>query len=1152
MKKTLLTGVMVLASIFMFAGIVEQTYFFNNQKITKSGEYHFINFENLFLTGKTGEPVLPYQAVKILLPPGQSATMIEIITENEISLPGTYKLFPQQPSRPLSEPGNGQFYLNETIYAKEGNYPAKQNGELTTGYLNGYSIAMSSFTPVKYKPASGEISYYQQVKVRIHTVADASSSEALKNISHTNAAMYRIANFVENPNVAKQYPKETKSENEYELLIITTNQFESDFGELVTFYTNRGLKVNLVTKETITGQMTGQDDQEKIRNFIIQEYQDNNAQFVILGGDVEHIPYRGFFCHVDSGSGYDDSDIPADLYYSALDGNWNDDGDNKWGEIGEDDLLPEIAVARFPFSNSSELANMINKTTLYQNDPVLGEFNNVTMAGEWLYSNPDTWGSDYLELLIGHSEENGYETWGIPEYYNFNKLYEINQSWGGNELMAEINAGRQFIHHVGHANSNYTAHLYNSDITNANFSGANGVDHNFTLMQSHGCICGAFDDNDCIMEKMVTIENFAVAVIGNSRYGWFNEGQTEGPSQHLHREMMDAIYHEKMNMIGAAFVESKIQTAPWVTAPGQWEEGALRWNFYDINILGDPALSLWTEEPITINTDHLGVLFMGETSYDVNVTSEGLPKENFHCAIIYEGVVYGSGLTDADGNLSIELEPIPAPGDAQLVVTGYNSLPNTYDVSVTPAGPTFVHYVEHTVNDVAGNNNGLLDFGESVTLDMTLENIGTEQAENVETELSTASPYITLTGSIASFGNIGSNATLTITDAFAFEIAEDIPDQETIEFELLISWNDDEQSLTNIFVETANAPALTTGSVMVNDTENGNGNGLLDAGETVEIMIEASNEGHCACDLATASLASVSQYVEIITATSELGVINSGETKQATFTIEVANDTPEGTSVDLDYIVEAGSYTAQQMYFLSVGLIFEDFESGDFTAFDWEMEGDADWTITTSEVYEGTYAAKSGAIDDQSTSELVITMDVAVDDQISFYKKVSSEADYDYLRFFIDNIEMGSWAGEVGWEISTFDVSEGTHIFKWVYEKDYSVNSGDDCAWLDYIVFPGLIPPVSVQEKRIKELNIYPNPANHYFTIEYSLAKSTAVSVSIINKLGQIVKSMSNASTQGAGFYKLDYNIADLEAGIYLVRISTGFGTITKKLIISK
>ena len=49
--------------------------------------------------------------------------------------------------------------------------------------------------------------------------------------------------------------------------------------------------------------MPGQDNPEKIRNFIIQEYQGSGVEYVMLGGDVEVVPYRGFYCHVQSSSG---------------------------------------------------------------------------------------------------------------------------------------------------------------------------------------------------------------------------------------------------------------------------------------------------------------------------------------------------------------------------------------------------------------------------------------------------------------------------------------------------------------------------------------------------------------------------------------------------------------------------------------------------------------------------------------------------------------------------------------------------------------------------------------------------------------------------------------------------------------------------------
>jgi hypothetical protein len=67
---------------------------------------------------------------------------------------------------------------------------------------------------------------------------------------------------------------------------------------------------------------------------------------------------------------------------------------------------------------------------------------------------------------------------------------------------------------------------------------------------------------------------------------------------------------------------------------------------------------------------------------------------------------------------------------------------------------------------------------------------------------------------------------------------------------------------------------------------------------------------------------------------------------------------------------------------------------------------------------------------------------------------VSSEATYDFLRFYIDNTEKDAWSGEEDWAEVTYNVSAGTHTFKWIYEKDYSVANGDDCAWVDFIIFP--------------------------------------------------------------------------------------------------
>lgn len=129
----------------------------------------------------------------------------------------------------------------------------------------------------------------------------------------------------------------------------------------------------------------------------------------------------------------------------------------------------------------------------------------------------------------------------------------------------------------------------------------------------------------------------------------------------------------------------------------------------------------------------------------------------------------------------------------------------------------------------------------------------------------------------------------------------------------------------------------------------------------------------------------------------------------------------------------------------------ENFETGDFSLYPWQHLGDAAWNITTDSVIEGTYAAKSGAITHNQESILQIEVD-AHGEQVSFYKKVSSEEHFDYLRFYIDGVKKAEWSGESWWSPQSFPVTPGIHTFKWSYEKDGSISTGSDCAWLDLII----------------------------------------------------------------------------------------------------
>ena len=131
----------------------------------------------------------------------------------------------------------------------------------------------------------------------------------------------------------------------------------------------------------------------------------------------------------------------------------------------------------------------------------------------------------------------------------------------------------------------------------------------------------------------------------------------------------------------------------------------------------------------------------------------------------------------------------------------------------------------------------------------------------------------------------------------------------------------------------------------------------------------------------------------------------------------------------------------------------EEFETGDFSSFNWEFSGDADWIVTSEERNSGTYSARAGSIEDDELSTLRVELD-CTSSEVSFYCKVSSESDYDYLRFCIDGVEQDKWSGEQDWFQVSYPVTAGRKTFEWTYSKDSSDSEGDDTAWIDDIAFP--------------------------------------------------------------------------------------------------
>lgn len=709
------------------AGIIEKVYTVSDHNVSRSGEFSIINLENGFITAEVGKPELPWFTISLLIPPGEKAISIEVIREEKIDIPGNYKLYPYQPPRKISEGKSDKITIDKAIYESKLPYPQKISGKLLTQYMNGFTFAISSFTPAEYIPAEGRFSYYRKVSVRIHTApADQPSSVT----AHDKAAIERVKRFAQNPELTDLYPPVTDISTDYEILILVPTAFAGSFTSLIDLYYVRGYKTKVKEVSWIYSNISGSDNQQKIRNYIIQEYQNNNIDHVILAGDADLVPYRGFTDSVYSGGSWTiDTGIPSDIYYSALDGSWNTDGDAYWGELNEMDLLPEISVGRLPAGNTTELASILNKTIMYQNHPVVADLRKPFLVGEHLYDNPLTEGGYFMELLIGYKTDNGYTTNGITSWHNIQRLYDhlLPSQWTKTTLLAKINEGHSFLHHVGHANSTYLMRLYNSDITNANFSSINGTTHGYMPVYSHGCICGSFDYNDCIGEKMVIINNFACAFVGNSRYGWFNEGTNDGPSEHLHREFVDALYFDREPTIGMAHTISKVMTAPFVTASGQWEPGAQRWVMYDCNVLGDPVMHVWTDLPLDVSVDYPDSILVSSSGFTCSIDTSGTPVNGVRASLLQSNVLIATALSNAYGQASISIPASTiACGPAQLIISGYNCIPDTLPINVVNTisnqALQWTGAVSSDWSDASNWSNGVPDSTTDISIDPSANN----------------------------------------------------------------------------------------------------------------------------------------------------------------------------------------------------------------------------------------------------------------------------------------------------------------------------------------------------------------------------------------------------------------------------------------------
>ncbi|MBN1698585.1 MAG: hypothetical protein JW881_13805 [Spirochaetales bacterium] len=130
--------------------------------------------------------------------------------------------------------------------------------------------------------------------------------------------------------------------------------------------------------------------------------------------------------------------------------------------------------------------------------------------------------------------------------------------------------------------------------------------------------------------------------------------------------------------------------------------------------------------------------------------------------------------------------------------------------------------------------------------------------------------------------------------------------------------------------------------------------------------------------------------------------------------------------------------------------IIEDFEEGEI--YDLETGGDSKWRCDVNEKCAGDYSLRSGSIGDSGETYIRFKYYNESSSTLRFYYQTSSEYDYDYLRFYVDNSLEKEWSGcdDGDWDYYEYDMFDpGEYVFKWTYEKDGIEKDCDDCVWID-------------------------------------------------------------------------------------------------------
>jgi hypothetical protein len=847
------------------------------------GDYQMLSDEGL--------PELPFRIVNFVLPQGEVVESVRFQGAEEIVLQEgiTVKSAPPR----IADDGAGGAAI-PLAPASGDQYPAVYGKYLGTGYLHGYAIASVALFPLR--TGGGRLALTKDISVEVITTPGDPEMEVVTRKRYVERIDQDVARqlkaMVVNPADAGGYDfgelRVTKKVGGFQptsfpslegspvdYVIITNDSLAAAFQTLADWKTAKGVPTVIRTTEWIAANYrNGSDLQETIRYFIKDAYARWGITYVLIGGDSEQVPPRfgsSFYLGL--------REIPADMYYACLDGDWNADHDQYFGEGGSTDntdLYAEVYLGRLPVTSVASINLLTSKIIDYESTVDSDFARKVILMAEVLFPtdwtegdpismNGATFSEDVFTQSIGNPDLN------VTRMYETDDLYPGSVPEGKSAALDSIDSGYNHVNHVGHGfrfnMSVADGSIVNEDadlMTNQTRYG------NFYLLN---CTAAAFT-YFCLAEHLLLCPTGgAVTAIGA------NESAFPIMSSLLMEEYYSLLFTQDVYHIGETFARSRLKR----TAIAAISDNADLYTHYIYTLLGDPEMPMWTNAIQSLTVSHVSDVGLGSTSIQVTVEdSWGSVSSALVC--LSKGTDdYQYGTTDGSGQVTFEFRA-ESEGEIHVVATAQNCARYDGTITVTGESGAYVSLGDMLVDDdnnggTSGNGDGVIDGGETFDLWLEVVNTGASASGNLDLILSSTDVNVTILDDTAAVGVVAGGGARYTSDPVRVTFSNAIGDESAVAFDLVVRdggverWADE-------FSKVVHAPELDLLTLRIDDSATGNGDGVVDANEDFQLYYGLKNYGTGTAQGLTAQVVDLDGGFVITSGTdgyTDLGPMEEGE-----------------------------------------------------------------------------------------------------------------------------------------------------------------------------------------------------------------------------------------------------------------------------------